>query len=50
MATWVIVLITVMYAVAAINLFTKCQWQLGMVYAGYAFANIGLIAMMFTSS
>lgn len=47
MALWLIVIITVLYALSAIDLaFISGSWPMGLVFGGYALANIGLIVMM----
>ena len=50
MALWLIVVITVLYAMSAIDLaFINGSWPMGLVFGGYALANIGLIVMMMPS-
>jgi hypothetical protein len=46
MSLWLIVLITVLYGLTALENFISGGWPMGMVFGGYAFANIGLIVMM----
>lgn len=46
MSLWLIVLITVLYALTALEKTLSGGWPMGMVFGGYAFANIGLIVMM----
>lgn len=42
MSTWLLYVVTAIYAVVAIDLARKGNW-LGVTFAGYALANIGVI-------
>ena len=42
MSGWLIILVTVIYAGIAVDQLFKGNIPMGVVYAGYAFANIGL--------
>lgn len=46
MSLWLIILITVLYALSAADLALKGNWPMGLVFGGYALANVGLIVAM----
>lgn len=45
MSGWLILVVTVIYAYIAIEQGFKGNWNLTIVYGGYAFSNIGLFIL-----
>ncbi len=43
MATWLVIVVTVIYAVTAVSLGLKGQWGPCVMFAGYSIANVGII-------
>lgn len=46
MPTILLLIVTAIYAWVAAGFLLNGQWPLGVMYAGYAFANIGAIMMV----
>lgn len=46
MATPLLLIVTLIYLWVAAGFFLSGNWPLGITYAGYAFANVGLIMMV----
>ena len=46
MSAWLLVIVTLIYASIAVSRMAAKDWNMAIVFAGYAMANIGLLGAM----